>query len=141
MRAWTREGNASACVILAKATRSVSTYLVRYGAAESISTSRKILTSLRRNGPGPSEITVAEHGLMALGMVLETRALLEYLRPGYAKLGVAGHTMVGGHMAAITAAVTLLSVPCAVLATAASASAIYIPGLLSRNVDFETLRS
>ena len=53
---------------------------------------------LRRNGRGPSDISVADHGLMALGMVLEARALLEYLRTRYSKLAVAGYSM-GGHMA------------------------------------------
>jgi hypothetical protein len=47
----------------------------------------------------------------------ETRALLDYLRPRYAKLGVVGYSTIDGHVA--------------VLHT----------GIASRNVDFETLRS
>ena len=43
---------------------------------------------LRRDGRSPSEITVADHGLMALGMVLEARALLDHLKPQYRKLAV-----------------------------------------------------
>ena len=35
---------------------------------------------LRRDGRGPSDITVSDHGLMALAMVLEARALLDYLQ-------------------------------------------------------------
>jgi pimeloyl-ACP methyl ester carboxylesterase len=93
---------------------------------------------LRRDARGPSDITVADHGLMALGMVLEARVLLEHLRPQYLKLAVAGYSM-GGHMAAITAAVTPQPLACAALATGASASAIYTRGLLSRSVDFGTL--
>jgi esterase/lipase len=81
---------------------------------------------------------VADHNLMALSMVLEATALLEYLHPRYAKLAVAGYSM-GGHMAAITAAVTPLPVACAALATGASASAIHMRGILSRSVDFQTL--
>ena len=34
---------------------------------------------LRRDGRGPSDITVSDHGLMALAMVLEARALLDHL--------------------------------------------------------------
>jgi pimeloyl-ACP methyl ester carboxylesterase len=75
---------------------------------------------------------------MALAMVLEARALLESLQPRYAKLAVAGYSM-GGHMAAITTAVTPLPIACAALATGASAVAIYTRGLLSRSVDFVTL--
>jgi hypothetical protein len=93
---------------------------------------------LRRDGRGPSDITVADHGLMALGTVIEARALLDSLRSDYPKLMVAGYSM-GGHMAAITAAVSTLPVACAALATGASASAIYTRGLLSWSVDFETL--
>ena len=93
---------------------------------------------LRRDGRGPSDITVSDHGLMALAMVLEARALLDYLRSRYPKLAVAGYSM-GGHMAAITAAVTPMPVACAALATGASASAIYTRGLLSWSVDFEAL--
>jgi hypothetical protein len=45
----------------------------------------------------------------------------------------------GGHMAAITAAVTPYPVACAALATGASASSIYTRGLLSWNVDLDAL--
>ncbi len=93
---------------------------------------------LRRDGRGPSDVTVSDHGLMALAMVLEARALLVYLRARYSKLGIVGYSM-GGHMAAITAAVTPLPVACAALATGASASAIYTRGLLSWSVDFNAL--
>jgi len=143
VRAWTREGNKAACVMLAASRdegywireqvfrpltrRGIDLYLVEnpyYG--------------LRRDGRGPSDITVSDHGLMALAMVLEARALLEHLQVQYAKLAIAGYSM-GGHMAAITAAVTPLPVACAAMATGASASAIYTRGLLSWSVDFDTL--
>ena len=81
LRALTREGNAAACVMLAASrdegywirervfgpltARGIDLYLIEnpyYG--------------LRRDGRGPSDITVSDHGLMALGMVLEARALL-----------------------------------------------------------------
>ena len=143
VRAWSREANRAACVILAASRdegywirervfgglteRGIDLYLVEnpfYG--------------LRRDGRGPSDITVSDHGLMALAMVLEARALLDYLRSRYAKLAVAGYSM-GGHMAAITAAVTPMPVACAALATGASASAIYTRGLLSWSVDLKTL--
>ena len=143
VRRRSRAGNEAACVVLAAsrdegywirdqlfgplATRGIDLYFLEnpyYG--------------LRRNGRGPSDITVAEHGLMALGMVLEARALLDYLRPRYVKLAVAGYSM-GGHMAAITAAVFPRPVACAALATGASASAIYTSGLLSQSVDWGTL--
>lgn len=143
VRAWTREGNQAACVMLAASRdegysirervfgpltgRGIDLYLLEnpyYGA--------------RRAGRGPSDITVSDHGLMALGMVLEARALLDYVRPHYAKLAVTGYSM-GGHMAAITSAVCPQPVACAALATGASASAIYTRGLLSWSVDFDTL--
>lgn len=138
-----RRGNRAACIMLA-ASRDEG-----YGIRERVFgplTQRGVdlyllenpFYGLRRAGRGPSDITVSDHGLMALGMVLEARALLEYLRPHYQKLAVAGYSM-GGHMAAITAAVSPKPVGCAVLATGASASSIYTQGLLSWSVDFDTL--
>jgi hypothetical protein len=143
VRSWTRAGNQSACVMLA-ASRDEG-YAIRervFGPLAARGIDLYFLENpyygLRRDGRGPSDITVADHGLMALGMVLEARALLGYLRPQYTKLAVAGYSM-GGHMAAITAAVTPLAIACAALATGASASAIYTRGLLSRSVDFVSL--
>ena len=75
---------------------------------------------------------------MALGMVLEARALLQHLRGAYPKLVVAGYSM-GGHMAAITASVSPFPVACAALATGASASSIYTQSLLSWSVDLDAL--
>jgi len=143
VREWSRAGNEAACVMLA-ASRDEG-YWIRervFGPLTVRGIDLYFLENpyygLRRNGRGPSEITVADHGLMALGMVLEARALLEYLRSRYRKLVVAGYSM-GGHMAAITAAVAPMPLACAAMATGASASAIYTRGLLSRSVDFETL--
>jgi len=143
VREWSRTGNETACVMLA-ASRDEG-YWIRervFGPLTERGIDLYFLENpyygLRRNGRGPSEITVADHGLMALGMVLEARALLEYLRPRYRKLAVAGYSM-GGHMAAITASVSPMPLACAAMATGASASAIYTRGLLSRSVDFETL--
>jgi Alpha/beta hydrolase domain containing 18 len=143
VRAWTRAGNSAACVVLA-ASRDEG-YWIREQIFLPL-TARGIdlfllespYYGLRRDGRGPSDITVADHGLMALGMVLEARALLDHLKPQYGKLAVAGYSM-GGHMAALTAAVSPQPVACAALATGASASAIYTRGLLSWSVDFETL--
>src|SRR5208283_5184273 len=141
-RAWTREGN-SAAVILA-ASRDEG-YLVRERVFGPL-TARGIdlffmenpFYGLRRTRGGPSFITVSDHGLMVLGMVLEARAVLEHLRNRYPKLTVAGYSM-GGHMAAITAAVSPFPLACAALATGASASSVYTRGLLSWSVDFTTL--
>jgi hypothetical protein len=143
LRALTREGNPGACVMLA-ASRDEG-YWIREHVFGSL-TARGIdlylienpYYGLRRDGRGPSDITVSDHGLMALAMVLEARALLSYLRFRYPKLAIAGYSM-GGHMAAMTAAVTPLPVACAALATGASASAIYTRGLLSWSVDFDAL--
>jgi hypothetical protein len=143
VRALTREGNPAACVMLA-ASRDEG-YWIRERVFRSL-TARGVdlylienpYYGLRRDGRGPSDVAVSDHGLMALAMVLEARALLSYLRSGYPKLAIAGYSM-GGHMAAITAAVTPLPVACAALATGASASAIYTRGLLSWSVDFEAL--
>jgi pimeloyl-ACP methyl ester carboxylesterase len=93
---------------------------------------------LRRTPDGPSLATVSDHVLLSLGMMHEARALLTHLRDSYPKLVVAGYSM-GGHMAAITAALTPFPVACAALATGASASAIYTRGLLSWSVDFTGL--
>jgi hypothetical protein len=143
VRALTRAGNLVACVMLA-ASRDEG-YWIRERVFGSL-TARGIdlylienpYYGLRRDGRGPSDITVSDHGLMALAMVLEARALLSYLRSRYPKLAIAGYSM-GGHMAAITAAVTPLPVACAAMATGASASAIYTRGLLSWSVDFDAL--
>ena len=143
VRAWSRDGNATACVILA-ASRDEG-YRVRervFGALTKggidLYFPENPYYGLRRIGRGPSDITVADHGLMALGMVLEARALLKFLRPRYEKLAVAGYSM-GGHMAALTAAVSPCPMACAALATGASANAIYTRGLLSRSVDWAAL--
>jgi len=143
VRAWTRAEHRAACVILAASrdegfrgrehifggliARGLDLYFLEnpfYGS--------------RRTPQGPSHMTISDHGLMALGMVLEARALLEHLHPRYPKLVVAGYSM-GGHMAAITAAVTPFAVGCAALATGASASSIYTHGLLSWSVDLDAL--
>ena len=143
VRAWKRAGNEMACVVLA-ASRDEG-YWIREHVFLPLTVSGIDLFllespyyGLRRDGRGPSEITVADHGLMALGMVLEARALLDHLQPQYRKLAVAGYSM-GGHMAALTAAVSPMPLACAALATGASASAIYTRGLLSRSVDLDTL--
>src|ERR1017187_3688141 len=92
----------------------------------------------RRTAAGPAAITVSDHGLMALGMVVEARALLEHLRGSYPRIAASGYSM-GGHMAALTAAVSPFPMACAALATGASASSIYTRGLLSRSVDLGAL--
>ena len=143
VRSWTRAGNQAACVILA-ASRDEG-YWIREQVFLPL-TARGIdlfllespYYGLRRDGRGPSEITVADHGLMALAMVLEARSLLDHLQSQYRKLAVAGYSM-GGHMAALTAAVSSIPLACAALATGASASAIYTRGLLSWSVDLNTL--
>src|SRR5271165_7042536 len=108
VRAWTREGNSAAVVILA-ASRDEG-YQVRERVFGPL-TARGLdiyfmenpFYGLRRTRGGPSLITVSDHGLMVLGMVWEARALLEHLRTDYLKVAVAGYSM-GGHMAAITPA-------------------------------------
>jgi Alpha/beta hydrolase domain containing 18 len=143
VRAWLREGNLAACVILA-ASRDEG-YQPRehvFGPLVGQGLDLYFLVSpfygRRRVPGGPSRITVSDHGLMALGMVQEARALLENLSQRYPRLVVAGYSM-GGHMAAITAAVSPFPVACAALATGASASTIYTRGLLSWSVDLAGL--
>jgi hypothetical protein len=143
VRGWTRDGNQTACVIPA-ASRDEGyrirehTFLPLLESGVDLYFLENPYYGQRRNGRGPSDVSVADQGLIALGMVLESRALLEYLRPRYRKLAVAGYSM-GGHMAALTAAVVPFPVACAALATGASASAIYTRGMLSWSVDFATL--
>jgi hypothetical protein len=143
VRVWVREGNCAACVILA-ASRDEG-YQPRehvFGPLVKRGIDLYFLVSpfygRRRVPGGPSRITVSDHGLMALGMVQEARALLENLSQRYPKLVVTGYSM-GGHMAAITAAVSPFPVACAALATGASASTIYTRGLLSWSVDLDGL--
>ena len=143
VRAWTRAEHTAACVILAASrdegfrmrehifggliARGLDLYFLEnpfYGS--------------RRAPEGLSRMTVSDHGLMALGMVLEARALLEHLHTRYPKMVIAGYSM-GGHMAAITAAVSPFAVGCAALATGAAASSIYTRGLLSWSVDLDAL--
>ena len=75
---------------------------------------------------------------MVLGMVWEARALLEHLRDRYPRVAVAGYSM-GGHMAAITAAVSPFPLACAAMAAGASGSSVYTRGLLSWSVDYAAL--
>lgn len=143
LRSWTREGNLAACVILAGSRD--EGYRVRervFGPLIHRGIDLYFLENpyygRRRSAEVPPHVTVSDHELLALGMVCEARSLLEYLRDRGQKLVVAGYSM-GGHMAALTAAVTPFPVACAALATGASASTIYTRGLLSWNVDLEAL--
>ena len=143
VRSWSRFGNAAACVLLA-ASRDEG-YRVRervFGPLTERGIDLYLLENpfygQRRNGRGPSDLTVAEHCRMCLGSVLEARALLTWLQPRYSKLAVAGYSM-GGHMAALSAAVVPFPVACAALAAGASPSPNYTIGLLSRSVDFTAL--
>jgi len=145
VRSWTRKGNRAACVILA-ASRDEG-YAVRervFGPliqrGIDLCFMENPFYGLRRTRGGPALITVSDHGLMVLGMVWEARALLEHLRDQYEKVAVAGYSM-GGHMAAITAAVSPFPLACAALATGASATSIYTRGLLSWSVDYAALGS
>ena len=143
VRGWKRAGHDSACVILG-ASRDEG-----YGVRERVFSSllergldlyflENPYYGRRRTPGGPSAITVSDHGLMALGMVMESRALLQHLRQQYRNVAVAGYSM-GGHMAAITAAVSPFPVACAALATGASASSIYTRGMLWWSVDVGAL--
>jgi pimeloyl-ACP methyl ester carboxylesterase len=143
VRTWTGVGHEAACIFLA-ASRDEG-FRLREHVFGGLSARRFDLYFLenpfygaRRTPQGPSQMTVSDQGLMALGMVLEARALVENLRLQYQKLVVAGYSM-GGHMAAITAAVVPFAVGCAALATGASASSIYTRGLLSWSVDLDAL--
>jgi pimeloyl-ACP methyl ester carboxylesterase len=143
VRAWLRQGNRNACVILAGSHD--EGYWVReqvFGALSARGLDLYLVENpfygRRRTAGGPSAITVSDQALMALGMVLEARALLAYLLGQYEKLAVAGYSM-GGHMAAITAAVSPFPVACAALAAGASAGNVYTRGLMAWGVDFEGL--
>jgi hypothetical protein len=143
VRAWERPGHKAACVILA-ASRDEG-YTVRehvFGSLLERGIDLYFVESpfygRRRTTEGPTAITVSDLGLMALSMVWEARALLGHLRRSYERIAIAGYSM-GGHMAAITAAVSPFPVACAALATGASASSIYTRGLLSWSVDVDAL--
>ena len=143
LRSLTRKGNDTACVLLAGSRD--EGYSVRERVFRPLLTRGIDLYFLespyygrRRTAATPPHVTVSDHSLLALGMVCEARALLGHLRSSYRKLVVAGYSM-GGHMAAITAAVTPFSVACAALATGASAGSIYTRGLLSWSVDLNAL--
>jgi len=143
VRAWLKPGNSAACVILA-ASRDEG-YKMReriFGALVDRGLDLYLLVNpfygRRRTTSSASLATFSDHVLMNLGSVWEARALLEYLRGSYGKLTVAGYSM-GGHMAAITAAVTPFPVACAALATGASAAPIYTKGLLSWSVNLDAL--
>jgi hypothetical protein len=143
LRAITRPGNRTACVLLAGSRD--EGYRIRervFGSLVNPGIDLYLLENpfygVRRIPGGVAAIKVSDQAMMAVAMVLEARALLGWLRPQYEKLGVAGYSM-GGHMAAIAAAVTRFPVACAALATGASASTIYTRGLMSWCVDFDGL--
>ncbi len=143
VRAWLKPGNTAASVILA-ASRDEG-YKMRervFGALIDRGLDLYFLENpfygRRRTSSSASLTTFSDHVLMNLGSVWEARALLDHLRGSYGKLTVAGYSM-GGHMAAITAAVSPFPVACAALATGASAAPIYTKGLLSWSVNLEAL--
>lgn len=143
VRACSAEGNTAACVILAGSRD--EGYLARehvFGSLVKRGIDLYLLENpfygRRRTAAGPSLATFCDQALMTVAMVWEARALLELLRGHYEKLAVAGYSM-GGHMAAITAAVSPFPLACAPLATGASAAPIYTRGLLSWSVDLDAL--
>jgi hypothetical protein len=143
LRALTRPGNGMACVLLAGSHD--EGYRIRervFGSLVNRGVDLYLLENpyygVRRIPGGVAAIKVSDQAMMAVAMVMEARSLLGWLRPQYEKLEVAGYSM-GGHMAAITAAVTAFPVACAALATGASASTIYTRGLMSWCVDFDGL--
>ena len=143
VRAWSQAGNTAACVILAasrdegyKMRERIFGALVNQGL--DLYFPENPFYGLRRTTPSASLATFSDQALMNLGMVWEARALVEYLRNSYQKVGVAGYSM-GGHMAAITAAVCPFPIACAALATGASAAPIYTQGLLSWSIDLAAL--
>jgi hypothetical protein len=143
VRAWLRDGNSAACLILAasrdegyKTRQHVFGPLVNRGV--DLYFLENPFYGRRRTAASASLDTFSDHVLMNLGSVWEARALLQHLRTSYAKLAVAGYSM-GGHMAAITAAVSPFPLACSALATGASAAPIYTKGLLSWSVDLEAL--
>lgn len=143
LRTWQRPGNRNACVILAGSRdEGYHTRERVFGSLASRGIDLYFLENpfygRRRAASGPSLRIVSDHTLMAAGMVFEARALLKSLSSEYKNLIVAGYSM-GGHMAAITAAVCPFPIACAALATGASAAAIYTRGLLSWSVDFRAL--
>ena len=142
VRASTREGNGAAVILAASRDEGYQVRERVFGPLTARGIDLYFLENpfygLRRTHGGPSLITVSDHGLMVLGMVLEARALLEHLRIRYQRLAVAGYSM-GGHMAAITAAVSPFPLACAAMAAGASGSSVYTRGLLSWSVDFSAL--
>ncbi|WP_437967086.1 alpha/beta hydrolase family protein [Sorangium sp. So ce260] len=83
--------------------------------------------------------TVAEHLLMNLSTVEETRALVEHLaREGHERIGVAGFSM-GGTSAALAAAVTARPLAVAVFGAGRSVVPVFTEGMLSVSVEFEAL--
>lgn len=143
VRKWSRPGNVAACVILAGSREEGYTMRERlFGALTGRGLDLYLLENpfygRRRTTPSASLATFSDHALMNVGMVWEARALLEHLRDSYKKLAVAGYSM-GGHMAAITAAVCPFPLACAALATGASAAPIYTQGLLSWSIDLDAL--
>ena len=143
VRAWEHPGNDTACVILAasrdegyKVRERVFGSLVRRGL--NLYLLENAYYGLRRTESGPSLRTVSDHILMTAATLCESRALLVYLKRSYPKLVVAGYSM-GGHVAALSAAISPDPVGCAALATGASAAAVYTRGLLQWSVDFSNL--
>ena len=143
VRALTCDANRNACVILAgshdegyRTRERVFGPLVEHGI--DLYLLENPYYGVRRIPGGIRAMRVSDQAMMALGMVLEARALLCSLQPHYDKLAVAGYSM-GGHMAAITAAVMPQPVACAALATGASAGSIYTRGLMSWCVDYDRL--
>lgn len=143
VRSWSQAGNAAACVILAasrdegyKMRERIFGALVNQGL--DLYLPENPFYGLRRTTSSASLPTFSDQVLMNLGMVWEARALVEYLRNSYQKLAVAGYSM-GGHMAAITAAVCPFPLACAALATGVSAAPIYTQGLLSWSIDLAAL--
>ncbi|WP_437737542.1 alpha/beta hydrolase family protein [Sorangium sp. So ce1335] len=83
--------------------------------------------------------TVAEHLLMNLATVEETRALVEHLAgEGYERIGVVGFSM-GGTAAALAAAATARPLAVAIIGAGRSVVPVFTEGMLSISVEFEAL--
>lgn len=82
--------------------------------------------------------TFADQLRMNRATVAEALALLAWLRPRVAHVGVSGFSM-GGHMAALTAAHSDAPLGCAALATGRSPVPIYTTGALATSIAWRTL--
>ncbi|CAN5853886.1 hypothetical protein BH23ACT5_BH23ACT5_00200 [soil metagenome] len=92
----------------------------------------------RRNTSGMPIRTVADFGVMGLGAVIEAEAIVNALSGVYRQIGVGGFSM-GGNLAALVSARSILPLATGLMAASHSPGPVYLEGTLRHAISWKAL--